>query len=114
MHIWKESRLSRRYSSPRRTWTGARLGSGDPRGRPAPDGTPRPSLLWLANRWVLVLSHGCMCLGAPVSYGLWAFLVSVTWDWIICAFLLRSLVFSFVFQLRVPAYHDSPKLVELY
>ena len=48
MHIWKESRLSRRYSSPRRTWTGARLGSGDPRGRPAPDGTPQ-ALLPLAG-----------------------------------------------------------------
>ena len=49
-----------------------------------------------------------------VSYGFWALLVSVMQDWIICAFLLRSLLFSFAFQLWVPADHDSPKLVELY
>ena len=54
-----------------------------------------------------------MCLGAPVSYSLWALLVSVTQDWIICTFLLRSLVFSFAFKLWVPVDHDSPKLVEL-
>ena len=54
-----------------------------------------------------------MCLVSPVSYDLWALLVSVTRDWIICAFLLRSLVFSFAFQLWVLADHDSPKLVEL-
>ena len=39
--------------------------------------------------------------------------VSVTQDWIICAFLLHSLVFSLAFRLWVPADHDSPKLVEL-
>ena len=39
--------------------------------------------------------------------------VSVTHDWIICAFLLHSLVFSLAFRLWVPADHDSPKLVEL-
>jgi len=113
MHIWKESRLSRRYSSPRRTWTGARLGSGDLRGRPAQMAPPRPSFLWLAGRWALTLSLGCILLGTPVSYGLWALFVSVTQDWIICAFLLHSLVFSLAFRLWVPADHDSPKLVEL-
>jgi len=47
------------------------------------------------------------------SYGLWALFVSVTQDWIICAFLLHSLAFSLAFRLWVPADHDSPKLVEL-
>ena len=31
---------------------------------------------------------------------------------IFCAFLVHSLVFSFVFNLWVPADHNSPKLVE--
>ena len=91
------------------------MGSGDPEGRPAPDGTPPgpPSSGWLAGRWALTLSLGCILLGTPVSYGLWALFVSVTQDWIICAFLLHSLVFSLAFRLWVPADHDSPKLVEL-
>jgi len=49
----------------------------------------------------------------PVYSGLWGLLVSEMQDWIIYAFLLHSLVFSFVFQLQVPADHNSPKLVEL-
>ena len=55
----------------------------------------------------------CILRGMPVCSGLWGLLVSETQDWIIYAFLLHSLVFSFVFQLRVPADHNSPKLVEL-
>ena len=34
MYIWKVSRLSRRYSTLRCTWTGFRLGSGDHEGQP--------------------------------------------------------------------------------
>ena len=75
--------------------------------------SPGPTFLWTADRWALVLILGCILLVVPISYGLWALLVNVTQDWIICAFLLRSLVFSFAFQLWVPADHDSPKLVEL-
>ena len=36
------------------------------------------SILWLADRWALVLSLGCILLGAPVLSGLWALLVSET------------------------------------
>ena len=42
----------------------------------------------------------------------WAHFVSETQVAIFCAFLVRSLVFSFVFNLWVPADHNSPKLVE--
>ena len=56
---------------------------------------------------------GCILRGMPVYSGLWGLLVSEMQDWIIYAFLLHSLVFSFVFQLQVPADHNSPKLVEL-
>ena len=49
----------------------------------------------------------------PISSSLWVLLVSEMQDMIFCAFLLRSLVFSFAFQPWVPADHDSPKLVEL-
>jgi len=50
-HIWKVIRQSRRYSTSKCTWTGARLGAGDPRGRPPPDGTPPgpPSSGWLTG-----------------------------------------------------------------
>ena len=54
-----------------------------------------------------------MFLGMPISYGLWALLVSEMQDWIICSFLC---VFTSVLpemQLWVPADHNSPKLVEL-
>ena len=83
-------------------------GSPSPRWRP-----PRPIFLWLADRWALVLSLGCILLGTPVSSGLWAPFVSEMQVTIFCAFLVRSLVFSFVFHLWVPADHNSPKLVEL-
>ena len=56
---------------------------------------------------------GCILRGIPVCSGLWGLLVSETQDWIIYAFLQHSLVFSFVFQLCVPADHNSPKLMEL-
>ena len=42
----------------------------------------------------------------------WALFVSETQVAIFCAFLVRSLVFSFVFNLWVPADHNSPNLVE--
>ena len=105
---------------------GARLGSGDPRGRPAPDGTPQ-ALFSLASwqvglnliPWVHLAWHAsflwfvgpsCKC-----NAGLDHLCISSTFTFFLsCAFLLRSLVFSFAFQLWVPAYHDSPKLVELY
>src|SRR4029079_19674616 len=90
-------------------WVRVTLGVGRPQ-----IALPRPSFLWLAGRWALTLSFGCILLGTPVSYGLWALFVSVTQDWIICAFLLLSLVFSLAFRLCVPADHDSPKLVKLY
>ena len=59
------------------------------------------------------ISLGCMCLSTPISYGLWALLVSEMQDWIICAFLC---VFTCVYarmQQWVHADHNSPKLVEL-
>ena len=56
---------------------------------------------------------GCILRGMPVYSGLWGLLVSEMQDWIIYAFLLHSLVFSFVFQLCVPTDHNSPKLMEL-
>ena len=69
-------------------------------------------LPWLANRWALVLSLGCILLGTPVSVGLWALFVVETQAAIFCAFLVCSLVFSFVFNRWVPADHNSLKLVE--
>ena len=93
---------------------GSQSGFGRPQGSADPWWhSPGSSFLWLAGRWALTLFLGCILLGAPVSYGLWARLVSGTQDWIIYAFLLRSLVFSFAFQLWVLADHDSPKLMEL-
>ena len=56
---------------------------------------------------------GCILLVVPISSSLWVLLVSEMLDMIFCAFLLRSLVFSFAFELWVPADHDSPKLVKL-
>ena len=70
-------------------------------------------LPWLADRWALVLSLGCILLGTPVTSGLWALFVGETQAAIFCAFLVRSLVFSFVFHQWVPADHNSPKLMEL-
>ena len=83
-------------------------GPGDPQVAP-----PRVYLPWLADRWALVLSLGCILLGTPVSSGLWALFVGETQAAIFCSFLVRSLVFSFVFHLWVPADHNSPKLAEL-
>ena len=51
-------------------------------------------------------------LGVPVLSGLWALLVSETQDMIFYAFLLCSLVFSFLFQTSVPAINNSPTLME--
>ena len=48
----------------------------------------------------------------PVYSSLWALFVGETQAAIFCAFLVRSLVFSFVFNLWVPTDHNSPKLVE--
>ena len=59
-----------------------------------------------------MLILGCILLGLPVLSGLWALLVSETQDMIFYAFLLRSLVFFFVFQTCVPAINNSPTLVE--
>ena len=42
----------------------------------------------------------------------WALFVSETHVAIFCAFLVRSLVFYFVFNLWVPTEHNSPKLME--
>ena len=86
----------------------ATLGVGRPQVAP-----PRLYLLWLADRWALVLSLGCILLGTPVSSSLWAPFVSEMQVTIFCAFLVRSLVFSFVFHLWVPADLNSPKLMEL-
>ena len=83
-------------------------GPGDPQVAP-----PRVYLPWLADRWALVLSLGCILLGTPVSSGLWALFVSEMQVMIFYAFLVRLLVFSFVFHLWVPADHNSPKLMEL-
>ena len=55
---------------------------------------------------------GCILLGTLVSSGLWALFVGETQAAIFCAFLVRSLVFSFVFNLWVSVDHNSPKLME--
>ena len=73
---------------------------------------PGPAFLWTADRWALILILGCILLVVPISSSLGVILVSEMQDMIFCAFLLRSLVFSFAFQPWVPADHDSPKLVE--
>ena len=92
---------------------GSPSGFGRPKGLAGPRlHPPRPIFLWLADRWALVLSLGCILLGTPVSSGLWALFVGETQAAIFCAFLVRLLVFSFVFNLWVPADHNSPKLVE--
>lgn len=112
-HIPSGLRLSRRYSSPKCTWTRARLGSGKPGGRLDSDGAPPgpPSSGWLTGEpWPYAL--GAPDLAHPFTLGLWALLVSETQDRIICAFVLSSLVFFLAFHLWVPANHNSPKLVE--
>ena len=58
-----------------------------------------------------MLVLGCILLGVPVLSGLWVLLVSETHDMIFYAFLLRSLVFSFV-KTCVSAINNSPTLVE--
>ena len=55
----------------------------------------------------------CILCGTPVSYGLWALLVSETQDWIICVFLCVVTCVCAQMQQWVPADHNSPKLVEL-
>ena len=52
-----------------------------------------------------VLFVGLLCLVGP--------LLSVTRDLIFCAFVLRLLLISSLFHVRVPANQESPKLVEL-
>jgi len=74
--------------------------------------SPRPTFLWLADRWVLVLYLLCLCLGVPVSSARWALFVSEMQNRIFCVFLLCLLVFSRVFHMWVPANDNSPKLVE--
>ena len=88
-------------------WVRATLGVGRPQ-------TALPQALLPLASWQVGPNLIPWVLGAPISYGLWALFVSVTQDWIICAFLLHSLVFSLAFQLWVPADYDSPKLMELY
>ena len=89
-------------------WVRATLGVAKPQMAP-----PRPSFLWLADRWVLVLSHVCMCLGAPVCSDLWVLLCQWhTWIAIFCAFLR---VFTYVcaeIQWWMLADHNSIKLME--
>ena len=109
MHVRKRCRGAVRTCSRKMGLIWPTRGSAEPKWR-----SPGPAFLWTTDRWVLVLILGCILLGTPVSYGLGALFVSVTQDWIICAFLLHSLVFSLGFRLWVPADHDSPKLVELY
>ena len=52
-------------------------------------------------------------LRSSVCSVLWALFVSVTQDWIFCAFVLRLLLISFLFHVWVPAIQESPKLVEM-
>ena len=56
-----------------------------------------------------MVGAGVWLVGLVCQVGLF---VSETHVAIFCAFLVRSLVFSFVFNLWVPADHNSPKLVE--
>ena len=89
-------------------WVRATLGVGRP--QTALPQALLPLASWQGGPNLIPWVH---LVGTPVSYGLWALFVSVMQDWIICAFLLHSLVFSLAFRLWGPADHDSPKLVEL-
>jgi hypothetical protein len=88
-------------------WTGARPSSVDP--LVAPSASPLLHRL-VGGPWSYLL--GVCRLVMLVWSVKWALLVSETQEGIFCAFLLHSLVFSLVFQLWVPANHNSPKLVE--
>ena len=63
-------------------------GPGDPQVAP-----PRVYLPWLADRWALVLSLGCILLGTPISSGLWALFVGEMQAAIFCTFLCIHLCF---------------------
>ena len=69
-------------------------------------------LLWYIAWWVLMSDGRCRGLVGRFGLSGGPFFVNETQVPIFCAFLVRSLVFCFVFNLWVPADHNSPKLVE--
>ena len=82
-------------------------GSGDPKWH-----SPGPVILWIADRWALVLILGCIFLVVTISSSLWALLVSeIQVQDILCISSLFTYVFL-ILQLWVPANDNSPKLVE--
>ena len=69
-------------------------------------------LLWYTAWWVLMSDGRCRGLVGRFGLSGGPFFVNETQVPIFCAFLVRSLVFCFVFNLWVPADLNSPKLVE--
>ena len=115
MHIWKVSRLSRCYSTPRCTWTGFRLGSGDPVSRPT-----------LGCHVLRRLSSETLPGGSPSGYmviSLGGLLVFVGLESVCFALICRRCVFSLAHLCFLPLYvrlqtwlpeiNSSPKLVEM-
>ena len=107
-HLSTALRKSRGHSTSNMGLIGLSGGSADPLLTPF-----GPIFSWCTSCGLLMGIAGCILRGMPVCSGLWGLLVSEMQDWIIYAFLLHSLVFSFVFQLCVPTDHNSPKLMEL-
>ena len=65
---------------------------------------------WLVGPLLCTSVPGLCMLICSVN---WALFVSVTQDWIFCAFVLRLLLISSLFHVWVPVNQESPKLVEM-
>ena len=67
----------------------------------------------VTDRWVLISDMSVPGLDTSVCSDNWAFFVSVTQDWIFCAFVLRLLLIFSIFHVWVPTNQESPKLMEM-
>jgi len=91
---------------PRRTWTGASLGSAGPTWPPLATAFGR-----VTDRWVLFFDICGPGSCTSVCSDEWAF--AHLHDWIFCAFALRLVYIFVLFHTWVFANQESPKLVEL-
>ena len=69
--------------------------------------------VWVSAWWVLMSDWSVPGLGWSVWSGLWALFVGKMQRWIFCSSVLRLLFVFALFQVRVPAIQESPKLVEM-